>query len=211
MRRVPRVPAPHAMRAACLLACLALIGCGGTGPRESAGGVIPPDHPRAALLPFENLAGREELGALYTKVFFAQIASSGALDMIEPGRVDVALDSLGLRPGETPTPGQLRALGDTLGAPYLLLGSILESGRIQTAGGEVPAQGATLRLVEAATGRVLWAGVHFRSGEDRETVFGWGRETSAERLVSKLAFDMLHDFRAAGAVRTRRERKEERK
>lgn len=211
MRFRHQAPASCAVTAACLLALLSPAGCGGSGPRESVGGVIPPDHPRAALLPFENLAGREELGALFTKVFFAGIASSGALDMVEPGRVDVALDSLGLRPGETPTPIQLRAIGDSLRAPYLLLGSILESGRIQTAAGEVPAQGAALRLVEAASGRVLWAGVHFRSGEDRETVFGWGRETSAERLVSKLAFDMLQDFRAAGAARIRRERKEERK
>ncbi len=204
---IRRRPGPLLLRvppAALLLAGLALAGCGAPSVRHSAGGVVPPDHPRAALVPFENLAGREELGALFTKVFFAQIVASGAFEMVEPGRVDVAMDSLGIRSAGSLTPEQVRALADSVRAPYLLLGSVLESGKIQTSTGEVPAVGATLRIVEAATGRVLWAGVHFRSGDDRETVFGWGRDTSPERLVSELATEMLRDFREAGAARARR-------
>lgn len=130
--------------------------------------------------------------------------ASGSLEMVEPGQVDGAMDALAIRGGGSLTPAQMKALGDTLRTPYLLLGSVLESGQIQGATGSVPAVGATLRLVEAATGRVLWAGVHFRSGEDRETVFGWGREQSAERLVFQLAQDMLSDFREAGVKAARR-------
>jgi hypothetical protein len=40
--------------------------------------------------------------------------------------------------------------------------------------------------------------VDFRSGEDRETVFGWGRVNSTERLVEELATELLRDFREAG-------------
>lgn len=205
-----RLP-PRAVRGlllAGLAACLGLAGCGAPSPRESAGGTVPSDRPRAALIPFENLAGREEQGALFTKVFFAQIAASGALEMVEPGRVDEMMDSLSIRSGGSLTPAQIRALADSLHATHVLLGSVLESGKVQTGSGDVPAVGATLRLVEAATGRVLWAGVHFRTGEDRETVFGWGRQGSLERLVSELATDMLRDFRQAGALYARRSRVE---
>jgi TolB-like protein len=160
---------------------------------------VPADHPRAALVPFENLSGREEQGALFSKVFFAQLVASDAFEMVDPGRVDEAMDSLGIRAGGSLVPGQIRALGDTLHAPCVLLGSVLESGRVQSGGVDVPAVGATLRLVDAASGRVLWAGVHFRSGEDHETLFGWGRVSSTERLVSLLAQDLLTDFREAGA------------
>jgi TolB-like protein len=177
--------------------------CAGSAPalRRSAGGTVPTDRPRAALVPFENLAGREEQGALFSKVFFAQLVASGALEMAEPGQVDAALDSLGIRSGGSLTPAQVRALGEALQAPCLLMGSVLESGRVRSGEVDVPAVGGTLRLVEAASGRVLWAGVHFRSGEDHETLFGWGRITSVERLVSLLAQDMLGDFREAGARR----------
>ena len=189
-------PAPRAIA----LVALAVL-CLGGGPaiRRSVGGVIPPGRPRAALLPFENLGGREEQGTFFSKVFFAQIVASGALEMVDPSRVDEVMDSLAIRSAGSITPAQIQALGGAFQAPYLLLGSVLESGRLQSGGSDVPAVGATIRLVEVASGRVLWAGVHFRSGEDREGLFGWGRVMNADKLVSQLASEMLGDFRDAGA------------
>ena len=149
-------------------------------------------------MPFENLSGREEESQIFTKVFFAQLVASGALEMVDPTIVEAGMDTLGIRSAGTMTPTQVRAMADTLHVSFLLIGSVLESGMIQGGDGPVPSVGATLRLVEAATGRVLWAGVHFRSGEDRESVFGWGRVRSIERLVSELASEMLRDFRDAG-------------
>jgi hypothetical protein len=90
-------------------------------------------------------------------------------------------------------------MADTLHAPYLLFGSVLESDTFQNENQTVPSVGATLRLVEAATGSVRWAGVHFRAGDDRETLFGWGRVKTVERLIDDLAAEMLVDFRNAGA------------
>lgn len=179
---------------------LALLCTAGTpAVRRSAGGTVPPGRPRTALMPFENLAGREEQSQLFTRIFFAQLAASGALEMVEPAQVEAAMDSLGIRASGSMTIAEVRAMADTLHAPYLMLGSVLESGTVQGTNGPVPSVGATLRMVEAASGRVLWAGVHFRSGEDKETVFGWGRVRSPERLILELASDMLRDFRDAGA------------
>jgi TolB-like protein len=179
---------------------LAVLATGGApAVRRSLGGAVPPGHPRVALMPFENLAGREEQSEIFTKIFFAQMVSSGAFDMVDPAQVDAAMDSLHVRATGSMTIAEVRAMADTLHAPFLLLGSVLESGSIQDGTGEIPSVGASLRLVEAASGRVWWASVHFRSGDDRETVFGWGRVRSTERLISELAWDMLRDFRDAGA------------
>ena len=201
--RSARLLVRRALPLAVLLGVAVLASGGAPALRRSVGGTVPDDHPRAALVPFENLTGREQQGTLFSQVFFAQLVASGAFEMVEPGQVDEAMDSLGIRSGGSLTPAQIRALGDTLHAPYLLLGTVLESGHVRSGEVDLPAVGATLRLVEAASGRVLWAGVHFRSGEDRETVFGWGRVKSAEKLVSELASDMLGDFRAAGARHAR--------
>ncbi len=194
------------LAAICLLAVL----CTGGAPavRRSLGGVVPPDGSRAALMPFENLAGREEQSEIFTKIFFAQLVASGALEMVDPAEVDAAMDSLGVRATGSMTIGEVRAMSDTLHAPYLLLGSVLESGAVQTPEGPIPSVGAALRLVQAANGRVLWAGVHFRSGQDRESVFGWGRVRSTERLIYELAWDMLRDFRDVGARRASALRRE---
>jgi hypothetical protein len=211
-------PAPRLAVQFGLLALLVLLVCTAGAPsvRHSAGGVVPQPEcatcpaPRAALLPFENLAGREEQSRIFTDVFFAQLVATGAFELVEPARVEAAMDSLGLRSVTGITPAGLRALADTLHVSWLLLGSVLESGTVQTGSGTVPAVGAALRVVDPAGGRVPWAGVHFRSGEDRETVFGWGRVTSTERLVSELAHDLLGDFREAAARRARAPRTERR-
>jgi TolB-like protein len=164
----------------------------------SGGGVVPPGHPRAALLPFENLAGREEQGALFGRIFFAHLMASGAFEMVDPASVEQAMDALMVRSTGSLTPAQIRSLGDTLHVPYLLIGSVLESGKVQSGGVELPSVGATLRLVEAASGRVMWAGANFRSGEDHESLFGWGRVRSPEKLISIMAEELLGDFNAAG-------------
>jgi TolB-like protein len=159
-------------------------------------------------MPFENLAGREEQSQIFTKIFLADLVASGALEMIDPTRVEAAMDSLRIRASGSMTPAEVRAMGDTLHVRYLLLGSVLESGTVQSESGPLPSVGATLRMVEVASGRVLWAGVHFRSGEDRETVFGWGRVRSLEKLIAELASEMLRDFRDAGARHARSPRRE---
>jgi TolB-like protein len=194
--RTPRrAPALVAAGAALLLA-----GCAGAPPvRHSAVDLVPRDHPRAALLPFENLSGREEQADLFRKVFFAKLSETGAFQMVEPGQVDAVLDSLRLRAaGGSLALEDLRRVSAALNAPCLLLGSVLESGTVRAGDADVPSAGAALRLVDTRSGNVLWAGVHFRTGEDRETVFGWGRETDPARLIATLADDMLADFRRAG-------------
>jgi hypothetical protein len=49
----------------------------------------------------------------------------------------------------------------------------------------------SLKLSEADSGRVIWTRVKFRSGEDHETLFGWGRVNSPQKLTAALAEDML--------------------
>ena len=187
---------------AAALAFVLVTTAGAPAMRRSAGSTIPRDHPRVALLPFENLSGREDQSQVFTRIFFAQLVGTGAVEVVDPVQIDAAMDSLRIRATGSMTIGQLRAMADTLHVPYVMLGNVLESDMVRDPDGEIPSVGASLRLVEAATGRVAWAGVLFRSGSDRETVFGWGRVRSTEKLVMTLAQDMLKDFREVGHSRS---------
>lgn len=206
MRRAGRRRPGGAARrvAACALLAILVAGCAGTGRRSDSGGTVPTDHPRAALLPFENLSGREEQGRVFTQVFLVELVRSGACEMVEPGQVDQALDRLGIRATGSLSSDQLRQLGDSLGVRYVFLGSVLEAGTVKTWDGDLPSAGAALRMVETSSGRVVWAGLKVRTGDDGETVFGWGREQSAQRLVTSLAKEMLATFTTAGAEWRRR-------
>lgn len=197
MRDFIRPRAPRLLALAWGISLLAG-GCAGSAPPRSHGGAVPMDHPRVALLPFENLSGREEQGRFFTQAFLAALVSTDAVEVVDLGQVEATVEVLRIRATGAPTRDQLAALGESLQVRYVLLGSVLEAGTIRTYDGDIPSAGASLRMVDVTNARIVWARAHVVTGDDRETVFGWGRERSAERLLTKLADDMLRPFRAAG-------------
>jgi len=177
-------------------ACLLLLGCAATVPPPAPSGPLP----RVALLPLENLSGRPEAGDLVTRVVFVALARTGRCELVEPGAVDAVLSELRVRSSGMVTREDAAGIANRLGAAYLMLGTILESGPVRTPDGEVPAVGLALRLVSGDGARVLWSGLKVRTGEDRETVFGWGRERSLERVAERAAAGALADFRIPAAA-----------
>jgi TolB-like protein len=177
-------------------ACLVLLGCAATASHRPA--ATDAVRPRVALMPLENLSGHPEAADLITRVVFAALGSTGRCELVEPGKVDAVLTELRIR-----TPGMLTgedaaSISSRLGAGYLLLGTILESGTVRTPDGEIPAVGIALRLVSGDSAKVLWSGLKIRTGEDRETIFGWGRERSLERIAERTAAGVLEDFHIPG-------------
>jgi TolB-like protein len=153
-----------------------------------------------ALLPFENLSGREEQGRRFDEAFLIALAKSGACEVVDMGQVESLLETLRIRATSSLSRAELMSVGDSLRVAYVMLGTILEAGTVRTSDGDTPASGASLRLLEVATGRIAWANLHVVTGDDRETVFGWGRERSAERLLARLADEMMRDFQRVGAA-----------
>ena len=184
--------------AALVMAGALLAGCAGHAPHREEGGAVPTDHPRVAVLPFENLSGREEQGRRFTLAFVATLAGTGAADVVDVGQTEAMVEALQIRATASPTREQLAAIGDSLQVRYALLGSVLEAQTLRTPDGDTPTAGASLRLVETSTAKIVWAAVRVKTGDEKETVFGWGREESAEKLLTKLAEEMLRPFRDAG-------------
>lgn len=188
------------MRLACaLLLTASTVGCAGTRPRASHSAVVVPAGAVIALIPFEDLSGRENVSESFTRVFMAELVRTGTFPVIEEGIVEDALDRLSIRSARGMTTDEMRRLGDSLHVTHLLFGNVIEVGELRSDDGGVPSVAATLRLVEIASGRVVWACHHSRTGEDRETVFQWGREKSQDKLIASLAVEMLDDLRKAGA------------
>jgi polysaccharide biosynthesis protein PelC len=183
-----------------LTACLAAAaGCAAARPRASHAPVVVPPGAAVAMLPFEDLAGRENVAEEFTRVFLAELVRTGTLPVVEEGVVEDTMDRLSIRSSRSMTTAEMRRLGDSLHVTHLLFGNVLDSGELNTETGGVPTVAATLRLVDVASGRVVWACHHSRTGQDRETVFQWGRERSRDKLIASLAEEMLEDLRKAGA------------
>jgi TolB-like protein len=193
---------------ACLVAALALAGCGGS-KQVLRTGVPVAGQPRVALLPLEDLTARSNAGEIFARMLSAELVKSGTCEVVEVGVVD-ALDSLGVRNPASLSRDQIRGLGELLQVAYLMTGSLLESGTMKMPEGELPVAGVALKLIEVSTTRVVWAEMKFRTGEDHETIFGWGRQRNPEKLASLVVEDVMRDFRIttvdSAAVARRRSR-----
>lgn len=169
-------------------------------------GVTGQPAPRAAVVPLENLTARADVGELLTRMLFAETAHLGLFDLVEPGVVNQTLEDLRIRPTGTLSRTELQGLRDSLGLDYVMIGTVLESGTVHAWDAEVPVVALALRLLDATTGRVVWADFGARSGDDRETVFGFGRETYGDKLAGAVIREMLETLhvRATQAAATAR-------
>lgn len=189
--KAPRGGADRRRAGLCMLALL-LAGCAASRPGI---GIAPaPGAPVVAVLPFDNLSERTDAGDVTTRIFVAQLSGLGVCRVLEPGEVEAALEGAQIRSASVLTYAQIKELGERLKTRHLLMGTVLESTKLRTAETEVPAVGVSLRLLSTTTGEVEWTGIRFRSGDDRETLFGWGRTYSAQKLTADLAEEMLRHF-----------------
>lgn len=168
-------------------------GCASAPP--GAGGNPLASRPRIALLPLENLTTKAEAGEVLSRIVMMSLSRSAQCQVVEPGDVNAALDLLGIRYTGSVSRDQLQALAGKIGMDFLMVGSVLETGKVRTAYAEVPSVGLALRVLDVTTGRVVWADMRFRDGADGETLFGWGRQTNEQKLADGLVRSMLKDFR----------------
>jgi polysaccharide biosynthesis protein PelC len=185
--------------AAALVAILALPGCSAhRGPSAAPPPGAAPPTP-VAILPLEELSGRAGAAEKFTRIVFTELVARGGWDVVDPGQVDGVLALSRLRSTGVMSRAQVRLIADSLHVPYLLTGASMEYGRVRTPDGEVPSVGLSLRLIEGRSGRVLWAEQRFRSGDDHETVFGWGRQDDPDRLAQLTVADLLTGLRPPAA------------
>jgi TolB-like protein len=170
------------------------LGCAGSRRLTHVTGAPLADHPRVAVLPLENLSGAPDAGDAMTRLLGAELAARGWCEVVDIGQVQGVLRGLRVRNTAVLSLDQLRALGDSLGVRFLLTGSVLEHTMTGTEEGRIPVSAVTLKLLETPGGRVVWAKALAVTGKDRETLFGYGRETDPVRLDAGLVDDMLRDL-----------------
>jgi TolB-like protein len=179
-----------------VLTALLVPGCAAHAPAPMRPpGAVLLAHPRVVVLPLANLSGRLGQAEVMSRIVFSQLAAGGAMELVDYGAAESAIEEMRLRDTGSLTREQLRGLGERTGATYAFLGSVLEAETVNTPEGQVPTVGIALRMVEIESARVVWAASRFLSGQDRETVFGWGRETSINRVAEKVVAEMLAGFR----------------
>jgi TolB-like protein len=154
---------------------------------------LPPPLDRVAILPLTNLSGAPDAAQLFETLLVAALAERGPV--IESGFVNAVMDSLRIRPTVSPQPADVQRLKSALRVRYLVVGSVLEHGMIQTPDGRFPCSGVVVKVLDVDSTRVTWAGSRFRCGDDKERFFGWGRDFDPVSVARTLTTDLALDVR----------------
>jgi len=139
---------------------------------------------RLAVLPFENHTNDRQAALRASRLTITELLASGAVDVVEPGEVQAALNSVvGSQPGRivVPSTEQIISLGQALNVQAVLMGTVTQSENLRSGSVAIPVVTIDLRMVEAETGATVWAATHSeKGGSISAKVLGTGGEPIAE-------------------------------
>lgn len=174
---------------------LVLLGCAGAAQEWVKPGAA--RVTRVAVLPFENQTTSLRAGQAAADLLASSLLATGAIAVMDPSEVADLLRRENLDPAEAGRLPSAQRLGRLLQVSHVLQGSVTEY-RYKPGLSETPVVGLTARLVESASGEVVWTASHARVG------FSWIREDGLARVAQQVAHDMAGHLTAAlGDARAR--------
>lgn len=117
-----------------------------------------------AVLPFENMTGNPEAASKVHGIFLIELLSTGAFDVIEPGRVTKVLQVSGIKSTESLDSPDFQNLSKELGVDGLFLGTVVDFAEVRSGNTPAPEVSIQVRLVESVSGVTVWSNSDSKSG-----------------------------------------------
>jgi len=159
-----------------------------------------PAGAKIAVLPFENLSGKEGASEKITEYFVMALQGKKNIEICEFGQVYDQMRRFRVRSATLLTNNQIDSLSAALGISYIMAGSVLDF--LETDNqylGKVPQVSINVRLIDCTSHKTVWIGVANARGDQSEWVFGIGAIRSLEELahavVDRAADNMISIFR----------------
>jgi hypothetical protein len=170
--------------------------CSGGGTRyavDRGARLAPPV--RIALLPLVNLSEDADGPEAVANMLWVELLRIPGVELVERGVVEAATRRARLLYTDRLSAEQMRQLADSLGTSYLMVGTVLGYGFVRKGREEVPTVSLALRLLDTRSGKTLWAVCSTHRGDERESLFGIGRERTLEEVTQRTVRDALASFR----------------
>jgi hypothetical protein len=136
---------------------------------------------RVAVLPLENFATEKQAGLRATRMLITELLASGAVDVVEPGEVQAALDRLSGVNRRTPSAEHVKELGKSLQVQAILLGSVTQSENLRSGTVSIPVVTLDIHMLETETATPVWAATHTERGAGLSAkLLGTGAEPISE-------------------------------
>jgi len=172
-----------------VLLLAAAAGCANKYEQQHLAGGCSPDLDQrlVAVMPFQGVSESPGSGLIVADIMANELYARGGYVIVTP---EVVAARAAQREGETLSPEET---GRLVGAPYILTGRVTEY-TYKSGVGEQPAVGVTARLIETATGRVLWSATRARTGSA-----AWFQEDSLGLLTSRICNHLVASLHGEAA------------
>lgn len=144
-----------------------------------------------AVLPLANLTRESSAAERVRDVFSTALLSTGAIYVIPPGEVARGLNRVAVAMPSAPSTEEVVKLASVVKADAVITGTIKEYGEIRSGSSAANVISLSMQLIEAQTGRVVWAATTTKGGigiDDR--LFGGGGE-AMNTITVKAVDEML--------------------
>jgi TolB-like protein len=178
-------------------AILVIAGCAPSMVARRTSALSVPSHPRIAILPFDNLSGKEAASVKITTYFQSLMTGNRKFELVEYGDAYDILRRFRIRSAGLLTKTQIDTLAQFLKVDYFVTGSVYDYSEFDnTYLGKVPQVSFDTRLIECATQKTIWVGVSNASGDKGEIAFGIGAVRSADDLSRRMVSSAVNDISA---------------
>ncbi len=146
-----------------------------------------PAGAQIAVLPFENLSGRENASEKITDYFVLSLQSVNRVSVAEFGQTYEQMRKTRVRSSAFLTNDQIDSLSAGLGAVFLVVGSVIEYNEIDNQYlGKIPQISLNIRVISCQTKKTIWSSAINARGDQGEVVFGLGAVRSKDELAQKI-------------------------
>ncbi len=185
----------HGARTAlALLVTLLLVSCAGPSQEWARPGAA--RISKLAVLPFENQTSSVRPGASVSELLVSELLASGPVAVMDPSEVADLLRRENLDPADAGRLPSAQRMGRLLQVSHVLQGAVTEY-RYRPGLSETPVVGVTARVLDVATGDLVWTASYARSGSS------W-RQDGLSSVAQSIARDMAaHLSGALGDARAR--------
>lgn len=153
-------------------------------------------YERVGVVPFTTLAQDRLAGEKTTNVFFTELLDRRFSQVSEPGQFTAAMTRV--RGGTPPTnpwsSAELAKLGEDAGVQGVFMGTVRDYDMAQVGRESFPLISLEVRLVDTATGRVVWSASKTRKGGPAMPLVGFGEVHTMGELTSQVCRTLLNSL-----------------
>ena len=181
-------------RISCGLVLAALLVAGCAGPTRFLDPEADlPYYQRVAVIPFACLAQDQLGGDKVSSVFYSELLRLSFAEVVEPGQFAAAMIKArgGTPPASLWSTADLARLGEEAKVQAVFMGTVQEFDMTHAGRDSYPVVSLEARLVDAATGRVVWSASETRRGGPSFPLLWWREIHTMGNLMTAVCRDLL--------------------